>query len=79
MRQGEPGPIIPVHVLLDLARVVERMMTRRRHPESEARIRARAEQMSQDVPEEHGVPDIGVPDIPALGLSSFSRNRRRGS
>ncbi len=66
MNQLETDTAIPPEVVADLERAIELLMTGQRDPEFERRIHAEAEKITQDVLENNGVLDIGVPTIRAL-------------
>ena len=66
MGRDESDSTIPADVTADLERAVEMLMTGQRDPEFEQRIHARAEKITQEIFEKHGVLDIGVPAISAL-------------
>jgi hypothetical protein len=60
MNPPEPSAIIPPEVMADLDYAIQLIMTGKRDPEFEARVRAESEKIAEEVRGRHGLLNIAV-------------------
>jgi hypothetical protein len=64
--EAEESPAIPPRVVEDLDYAIRLLMSGKKDPEFEARIRAESARIASDVYEKHGLLDVAVPSIRSL-------------